>query len=160
MHPAHFFDLESPEQLFSLLKTVADDFMQAGGKRTQDLLLLVFGLTHLREWIAPGFDPSKSSPKSPEECFYQSIYGLREFKTLQALCNRSKHIKTEPRHPEPAMATLFEQPFHEEADIGSEVGYDRNQPIGYFVDGQDIDDVIHAVVSFYSHNWFDKGGEG
>ena len=64
--PSHFFNIESADQLFGLLKTVAKRFLTSNEKQTEDFLLLVFGLTHLREWIAPDYD-WKDNPQTPAE---------------------------------------------------------------------------------------------
>jgi hypothetical protein len=73
--PAHLFDIESPDQLFKLLELVGRRFTTAPAKRPEDLLLLVFGLTHLREWIAPDYSPKKE-PVTRSEKFYQAIFNL------------------------------------------------------------------------------------
>jgi len=147
--PAHFFNIESPEQLFSLLKVIAKRFTGSPAKRTEDLLLLVFGLTHLREWIAPDYFPTQSAV-APEEELYQAVFELEEFKVLQGLCNRSKHMCA----TESAMGALHERPIDNWPDIDSVLDFDRGAPTAYFVDGRDMDDVIRAVVKFYEEHWF------
>jgi len=151
--PTHFYDLESPEQLFALLRSVADTFTSTRGKPTQDLLFLVFGLTHLREWIAPDYDP-KQSPATPEEKFYQQIFGLAEFKILQALCNRSKHMSPS----QSAMGALYGGRIDDWPDVDSVTDFDRGPPIAYFVDGHDVADIIRTVIKFYDENWFQERG--
>lgn len=88
---SHFYDIDSADQLFRLLKRVAEGFSSVRGERTQDLLLLVFGLTHLREWIAPDYD-LRRLPQTREDAFYEEIFKLEEFNILRLLCNRSKHM--------------------------------------------------------------------
>ncbi len=88
---SHFYDIDSADQLFCVLKRVAEGFSSVRGKRTQDLLLLVFGLTHLREWIAPDYD-LRRLPQTREDAFYEEIFKLEEFNILRLLCNRSKHM--------------------------------------------------------------------
>jgi hypothetical protein len=147
--PAHLFDIESPDQLFYLLKLVAKRFTTAPAKRPEDMLLLVFGLTHLREWIAPDYSP-KQPPVAPSEKFYQAIFNLEEFKVLQALCNRSKHMCS----TESAMGTLHGGSIDDRPDVDSVLDFDRGSPRAYFVDGRDMDDVVRTVVSFYDEHWF------
>src|SRR5712671_1181705 len=112
--PAHLFDIESPDQLFNLLKLVARRFTTAQAKRPEDMLLLVFGLTHLREWVAPEYSP-KQQAVTPSEQFYQAIFDLEEFKVLQALCNRSKHMCA----TDSAMGTLRGAPIDDWPEIDS-----------------------------------------
>ncbi|MGH9428006.1 MAG: hypothetical protein ACRD2L_17110, partial [Terriglobia bacterium] len=118
--PSHFFDIQSAEELFRLLKTVANSFTLSRAKCTQDLLLLVFGLTHLREWIAPGYDPNRMAV-TPAEKFYQHIFTLDEFKVLQDLCNRSKHMSAS----ESVMGTLHESTIDDWPDVDSVPDFDR-----------------------------------
>jgi hypothetical protein len=141
--PAHFFNIESPDQLFSLLKVVARRFTSSPSKRTEDLLLLVFGLTHLREWIAPDYSPKRPAV-APGEKFYQAMFELEEFRLLKGLCNRSKHMCA----TDSAMGALHGGPIDNWPDTDSVLDFDRGAPIAYFVDGRDMDDVIRAVIKF------------
>lgn len=142
--PSHFFDIESADQLFSLLKTVASKLATSEKKRTEDFLLLIFGLTHLREWIAPDYDWKKCAPVTPEEYFFQEIWKFDEFKFLQALCNRSKHMCA----TDSAMGVLYKR------------NSDRRFLVGYFADGKDIEEVVRAVIKFYEEKWFHKTESG
>ena len=152
--PAHLFDIESSGQLFYLLKLVAKRFTSARAKRPEDMLLLVFGLTHLREWIVPDYSPTQQAV-TPSEEFYQAIFGLEEFKVLQALCNRSKHMCT----TESAMGTLRGGPIDEWPEVDSVLNIDRGPPRAYFVNGRDMDDVVRTVVKFYEDRWFNVARE-
>ena len=147
--PAHLFDIESSDQLFYLLKLVAKRFNTARAKRPEDMLLLVFGLTHLREWVALDYSP-KQRAVTPNEQFYQAIFELEEFKVLQALCNRSKHMCATAS----AMGTLRGGPIDDWPDVDSVLNFDLGPPRAYFVDGRDMDDVIRTVVNFYEDHWF------
>jgi hypothetical protein len=149
--PSHFYDIESAEQLFGLLKASAGTFSASRGKRTQDLLFLVFGLTHLREWIAPGYDPS-NPPQTPEEHFFQKIFKLEEFNVLRALCNRSKHMTQTVA----AMGALYGSNIDDWPDMDAVTDFDRGAPLAYFVDGRDVEDVIPVVIKYYEDNWFQK----
>src|SRR5262245_1478059 len=118
--PTHFFTIDSAEQLFAILKVIAERFTQEPVKRVEDLLLLVFGLTHLREWIAPGYSPSHP-PVSPEQTFYQTIHALEEFRILQGLCNRSKHMSLTTS----SMGAQREAPIDDWRDTDSVLIFDR-----------------------------------
>jgi hypothetical protein len=154
--PAHFFNIESADQLFDLLKIVANRLMTASEKRMEDLLLLVFGLTHLREWIALNYAGKKRKPKTPEEHFFQDIYKLDKFKQLQALCNRSKHMRA-TNH---VMGVLHERAGGTGLDVKSASKSDGKLPAGFSVDNDDIEDVIQVVIKFYENKWFRKGRGG
>jgi hypothetical protein len=153
--PAHFYDIESAEQLFGLLKASARNFSALRGKSTKDLLFLVFGLTHLREWIAPGYDP-KDPPSSPEEQFFQDIFRLEEFNILRELCNRSKHMDAKVE----ATGALYGGTIDDAPDFDAITNFDRGAPLAYFVEGKDVEDLIPVVIRFYEENWFKKPGPG
>lgn len=151
---SYFYDIESSQQLFDLLKTAAKNFSSSKGKRTQDLLFLVFGLTHLREWIAPDYDP-KNIPVLPEEKFYQEIFDIDEFNILRSLCNRSKHMVCS----DSAMGALYGANISDWPDIDSVRDFGRGPPIAYFVDGQDVEDILRVVIRHYE-KWFQQVGNG
>jgi hypothetical protein len=150
--PSHFFNIESADQLFGLLKTVASRLATSEEKRIDDLLLLVFGLTHLREWIAPDYDWKKRGPTTPEENFFQDIYKFDEFQFLQSLCNRSKHMLVTDK----AMGVLYKSVKDTASDRSSVSKSDGRRLVGYFADGKDVEDVIRAVIKFYEDKWFQK----
>jgi len=146
---SHFYDIDSADQLFCVLKRVAEGFSSVRGKRTQDLLLLVFGLTHLREWIAPDYD-LRRLPQTREDAFYEEIFKLEEFNILRLLCNRSKHMSQTVG----VMGTLYGSKIDDSPDIDSIADFDRGASIAYSVDERDMEDVIHTVIKFYEERWF------
>lgn len=149
---AYFFDLESPEALFRLLTQVEKRFGERKNKRVEELLLLVFGFTHLREWIAPGYS-SENVPQTPEERFYCEIFEVPEFNLLRHLRNRSKHMSASRS----AHGALHGSTIDEWEDFDSVQSIDRGPALAYFVDGRDIEDVISTVRLFYERNWFQRG---
>jgi hypothetical protein len=152
--PAHYFDLHDAEALFGLLRLVANSISSSPSKRVQDFLFLVFGLTHLREWIAPGYDPQHTAT-TPAEQFFQHIYDLREFRILQHLCNRSKHMIPAKN----AMGTLYESTIDDWPNVDAVRDFDRGFPTAYSVDDQDALEVIQTVITFYDKNWFQVAGK-
>lgn len=152
--PSHFFNIESADQLFGLLKTVVKRFLTSNEKQTEDFLLLVFGLTHLREWIAPDYD-WKDNPQTPAENLFQEIFKLKEFKLLQELCNRSKHMCATDCAMGPLFETVRESSTNEKSALKSE----RRHLVGFFVNGNDMEDVFRVVIKFYEDNWFSKCGD-
>jgi len=106
----------------------------------------------LREWIAPGYQP-KQAAATPEELFYQSIFHLKEFQVLQALCNRSKHMSSVG-----VMGALYGANIDVWPEIDSITDFDRGPPIAYSVDERDVEDVIRVVIKFYESHWFQAHG--
>ena len=89
------FDLFSAQEFFRSIKESYDDYKARGSMR--DLMYVIMGLNHLREWIAPGykFDHKRQRwPKAimPEQIFSRMIYSLQDFKLLREVCNKTKHM--------------------------------------------------------------------
>ena len=93
----------------------------------------------------------KRNPEKPEEHFFQEIYNLEDFKLLQGLCNRSKHMCVTTY----AMGSLHKTVKENVTTSPST----RRQLIGLSVNGHDMDDVILSVIKFYEDNWFSKNGK-
>lgn len=132
--PAHLFDIESAEGLYKLLAPAAKTFLAAPAKRTEDLLFLIFGLTHLREWIAPNYS-AECPPRTPEERFSDELNRLTSYQLLKDLCNRSKHMRKQV-----AMGPLRR----------------KAETVAYFVEGRDVDDVLRDVLTHYETKWFSR----
>jgi hypothetical protein len=86
------FDLKTSEEFFSTVLRVYDRYQQSNAKDVEDLLYVLMGLNHLREWIAPGYS-NTTPPGRPEEIFYNEIWKTFSFRTINSLCNRTKHLK-------------------------------------------------------------------
>jgi len=80
---------------------------------------------------------------------------LDEFKVLQALCNRSKHMSTTGS----AMGTLHRSTIDDWPDVNSVSDFDLGPPTAYFVDSRDVEDIIPVVIKFYDDHWFQKAQE-
>src|SRR5207249_2529398 len=48
-----FLELDLPHQLFAILERAFQRYQQARSKTIENAFLLVLGIAHLREWIAP-----------------------------------------------------------------------------------------------------------
>ncbi len=66
------FDLNTLEEFFQSICRILEQYKVSTAKNIEDLLYILMGLNHLREWIAPGYD-WKKPPKEPKEEFFQSI---------------------------------------------------------------------------------------
>jgi hypothetical protein len=144
-----FFDLESPKFFFGTVKHAVERLADAEQKRTEDLMYVLMGLTHLREWIAPGYSHTQPAT-TPEQRFYNEIYSLDSFKLIQALCNRSKHLK-----PTSVVTMTTHEPlFDDWHSVDDVCNFDLGPVTDYFVNGKNLLDVVHEVLSFYESRWF------
>jgi hypothetical protein len=88
---AGIFDLNTPLDFFNSIRQIIKRYKSNKVKDIEELLYIIMGLNHLREWIAPGYDLQKP-PKIPEETFSRAIYNTPSHETIRLLCNHSKHI--------------------------------------------------------------------
>ena len=146
---AHFFDVNSPRQFFGSLCRTVENLRKHKVKETDRLIYLILGLVHLREWIAPGYEYHKPA-NLPEEHFYNAIFELDQFKLLQALCNRSKHMA----EFDGVVEAEYNSTVDDWPDFDAVANMDLGPATGYFVNGNNLLDVIDAVIKFYEQNWF------
>lgn len=151
MPTSNFFDLSSPDIFFQVLKKAASELKESQFKSTSKLMFVVMGLNHLREWIAPDYDCKKEA-KNPAEKFFCKIFSLEEFKTVRALCNRSKHMKVSKT---PLFHTQCNSIDHW-PEIDSVENIDLGPPTDYFVGDRDVQDIIACVIEYYETHWFRK----
>ncbi|OGS91414.1 MAG: hypothetical protein A2Z95_08955 [Gallionellales bacterium GWA2_60_18] len=142
------FDISSPDEFFRVICRAAKLLRSAQAKETERLLFIIFGLNHLREWIAP--DYKAGLPETSEEHFFEAIYKLDSFKLLNAICNHTKHL----RPFSGCVETKYGLKISEWPDIDSVASFDDGPPSGYSVDGCDVLDAIDEVTRFYDEEWF------
>jgi hypothetical protein len=88
------FELREPGDLFREVQSAAKEYDKQPNSRL--LLFMLFSLNHLREWIAganfEALEPRrKNGTLLPNEELYYELWAMKEFRVINALCNRSKH---------------------------------------------------------------------
>lgn len=154
------FNLASAEDFFLSLKIALAKYRKSTVKELEVALFLVMGVNHLREWIAPGYDPRpdgrgrpKNTPKNAAEKFYVDIYD-DDFKLVNQLCNRSKHLrKIGARTGFEGGLNIDEWPDSVDDLIG---GFDQGPPTAFLVEGQEIGEIVQRILSRYQIEWFDR----
>ena len=149
---SQFFDINSDEAFFLSLQRAASKLQSLKVKETANVLYLLMGVNHLRDWIAPGYDRRWKIPTTPAQKFYVAIYSLPEFKVINVLCNRSKHMGDLVYCLEAKYGTMID----EYLEIDSVFDFDNGPPIGYSVDGRDLFDIIAVVLRYYQSEWYEK----
>ncbi|MHC4268383.1 MAG: hypothetical protein ACYSTS_07945 [Planctomycetota bacterium] len=145
------FDLNTPEEFFRSICLVLERYKISTAKNIEDLLYVLMGLNHLREWIAPCYN-WKNPPETPSQKFYHSIFKTPEFRTVNALCNRSKHLELRPdKTPSEYDLKIDDWP-----EIDSVRNFDLGPASNYFVDGKNITNVLDGLVEYYKENWFNS----
>ncbi len=143
------FDLNTLEEFFQSICRILEQYKVSTAKNIEDLLYILMGLNHLREWIAPGYD-WKKPPKEPKEEFFQSIYITSEFKTVNALCNRTKHLQPIREKS----CSEHDLKIDDWPAIDSVRNFDLGPASNYFVNGTNIINVLDGLVEYYDNNWF------
>lgn len=146
------FDINSDEAFFRSLQRAAAKLRSNKVKETAELLYLLMGVNHLRDWIAPGFNWKEGTPRTAEQHFGVAIFALPEFKVVNSVCNRSKHMGTLRYN----LGTEYGTMIDEYPDIDSVMNMDDGPPIGYSVDGRNLLEIVDVVLSFYEINWFSR----
>ncbi len=149
--PVRLFDIDSAETFFRIIRRNAEMLRAARAKETDRLLFVIFGLNHLREWIAPGYHAG-GSPSTPGERLFEAVFALESFKMLNAICNHTKHLRPFPGRVE----TKYNITIDEWPDVDSVQDFDNGPPSGYGVDDRDVLDAVDEVIRFYEDNWFSK----
>lgn len=144
------FDL-SPEEFFYTLEQTLKRFRSDVAKERSDLFYLLVGLHHLREWIAPGYD-WKKPPTQACEHFHHDVYALSEWKILNDLCNRTKHLSIRKVYLNESVG--YGLPMSQWPRFSDVVQFSKGPPSGFYVDGRDIGDIFDVVINFYRDHWF------
>lgn len=141
------FELQEPHQLFKEVQQAMAEYCEEPNSRL--LLFLLFGLNHLREWIASnGYEAleqrrNSGHALSPGEQLFFELWALPEFKTVNALCNRSKHFRvTKSAATAVSRGMTCESPCDDSLD-----------QLYYLIDGVDSRGIFYTVIRVY-HDYF------
>lgn len=156
------FHLTSARDFYCCLDIALQRYQKARSKRIEDIFFLVMGANHLREWIAPGYDPEFKNkipippPKTAEQKFYLVLFEDKDFKIVKKLCNRAKHLK--PRHREPSYSYSNSSDLcidDWDCMIDDVPNWDEGPPAGFFVDGEEVGAILHRLLNKYRDDWFE-----
>lgn len=157
------FDLKTPAEFFGTILRIYDRYQRSNEKDIEDLLYVLMGLNHLREWIAPGYSAytrtcegkQKNLPRNRGEVFYNEIWDdTSSFKIINSLCNRTKHLKTGTIRG--TTSSSHDIPFDDWSDVDAVRDFDLGPASKYLVDGRDVVEIINDVIAFYRTKWFER----
>ena len=153
------FDIYSPEEFFYSINTTWANYKKGKQKNVEILLYVIMGLNHLREWIAPRYNPKCKSgkklwktPSTDAESFSQAIYKDASFEIIRGLCNGTKH----PKQMKANTSSDHDVPFDDWSDIDAVRNWDKGPASVYSVDGIDVINIIDKVIDLYRIEWFKK----
>lgn len=148
------FDMNTPEEFFASIQRTFEEFRAPAAKPIEGLLYVVMGLNHLREWIAPGYDPKHDAQSSAEE-FHDKIYREPSFKTVKQVCNMTKHLAPSP---DTSSTHGLKMDDWDAVKVDSVRDFDLGPASDYFVDGRNVIDICEDVIRFYREEWFERDG--
>lgn len=151
-----FFDFGDAGAFFQSIERRWDAYLQGTVRSTEDLLYVIFGLNHLREWIAPGLmkggDGRWLAVDTPAKRFSKEVSESGDFDVVRKLANGIKHAK----HMSTGYvggAFIDDWP-----DFDAVTDFDTGPPTGYDVNGQPVEDFIVPIMEAY-RNWFSTATE-
>ena len=133
---------------FYCLEVALQRYKSSSVKRVEDAFFLIMGLNHLREWIAPGYN-HKQPADTDAKRLYLEIYDLPEFKIINALCNRSKHLAISQETGYRGELTVSEWP-----DLASVLRIDEGPPSAFYVNNEEIEKPLSRLLEEYRNKWF------
>jgi hypothetical protein len=145
------FDIESPQDLFDLVERRFKLYCEAVDKSPEDILFVIMIVNHLREWIAPDYNPRNGNwqkADSPEKYFSQKVYKDINFDVIRNLCNGTKHANKAPN-----TSIEYEPNIFAWKSVFAVRHIFRGVPLSYLVDGQPIESYVKPVMEMY-REWF------
>lgn len=149
------FDIERPDQFFHSICSRYRKYQQPvqnGGRTTEDIIYVIMGLNHLREWIAPESSAKKYRPTctDQEKQFSSTMYDDPNFTRLRHITNGTKHLKVSNTVTTAVGGTSVD----EWPDWDAALDVDAGLPSEHLIDGEPARNVIDPVVAMYQE-WFD-----
>lgn len=149
------FHLKSAEDFFYCINVTLQRYEHSQVKQIEDLMFLLMGLNHLREWIAPGYKYDKKIPPStPEQKFFVKVHETPEFKAINELCNGTKHLNNAPPTHSNGGLNIDEWP-----DFDSVVSVNDGPPTGFYYNGEEVGELLRRLAEYYRNEWFSHNQE-
>jgi len=147
-----FFDIQDEHAFFTVVSNTLNVYRASNAKTPEQLLLLVLGLTHLREWIAPQYKRD-SVPKNRAEQFVAKLLENPDYQTLLLLANHAKHQRRR-NLPDTQTTTCVEMIDDRDTPIDSWLDFDKGPASAYIYGDRDLEEVFTNVTAFYHDHWF------
>ena len=148
------FDIKSARDLFAMLRFRFEEYSSEVEKSTEDAIAIVLIANHLREWIAPHYNPSPNNKwrdaKTDAERFSRRVFENDDFAIVRALANGTKHLKASSRTGTKYSRTVKDLHL---GDVGGQPIM-KGIPAAHFVNDRLLETVIGPVVKLYA-DWFE-----
>lgn len=146
------FEIRDATAFFAIIAETLHEFRSTNAKKPAQLLLLILGLAHLREWIAPGFKRG-AQPANRSERFVEHLWANSDYQTISRLANHAKHQR---RAALPEVQTTYHVKLIDDRDtpIDSWLDFDKGPASSNEYGERDLEDMFSALVNFYEREWF------
>ena len=148
------FEIRDASAFFVVVKGAFEEFLSTNAKKPAQLLLLILGLAHLREWIAPGFKRT-APPKNQAEEFVTRLWENPDYQTVVLLANHAKHQRRMAL-PETQTTRYVEMMDDRDTPIDSWLDFDDGPTSSYEYGDRDLEDIFSALMDFYEKGWFSR----
>lgn len=150
------FDIESARDLFNMIEHRFKKYSSDPEKATEDILFVLMVASHLREWIAPGYDPKNGrwpKPTDHAQDFSRKIYEDENFAVIREICNGTKHARKIR-----ATNTVYDENILGWSDFLAVKDFLKGNPVCHVVGGRPVETFIEPVIEMY-RKWFDDSTE-
>lgn len=145
------FEIRDATAFFQIVKNTFVEYRSTTGKRPAHLLLLILGLTHLREWIAPGF--KGRDPKNRAERFAVTLWRHPDYRTVSLLANHAKHQR---RTALPAIQRTRHVEMIDDRDVPIDdwPDFEDGPASSHSYGERDLESMFSVLIDFYEREWF------
>jgi hypothetical protein len=141
------FDIENAQHLFDIVEHRFRCYRTNNEKSTEDIIAIIMILNHLREWIAPKYEPQASEwppANSRAKQVSRHVYEHPSFAVIRELCNGTKHAKIMK-----STSTEYDTNILASRDVVALRDIFRGVPVCHSVDGLPIEQHIELVMELY-----------
>ncbi len=146
------FEIRDDHAFFAVVANTLTTYRSSNAKAPEQLLLLILGLAHLREWIAPEYRRG-AIPKTCAERFVESLFEYPDYQTILLLANHAKHQR---RQSLPDTQTTRHVEMFDDRDIpiDSWLDFDLGPASAHLYGERDLLEIFESVAAFYREHWF------
>jgi len=152
-----FLTIESAEDFLKSVEKVYERYCYGSTRSAENLLYVIIGLTHIREWISPNYNPDRNGwwrePRTDAEVFSKMMYEKECFTKLKETANGVKHARPLQNKNKVNVNTNYSETLKDWDTLGDVKKLSQGAPVGHEIDGLNVDYIINNVIEMY-REWF------
>ncbi|HBF39190.1 MAG TPA: hypothetical protein DDW50_17955 [Firmicutes bacterium] len=163
MATSKLFDIISARVFLNSLEIEINRYKLDKEKSAGQLLYIIMGLNHLREWISEGYThynrkkgitEDNRPPQKSSEYFYEIIWNQESFRIINELCNFSKHHEEGKKFLVRETESIHIKNVDEWEKVSDALNFGDGPVKQYLVNGKDIIEILEEVLKYYQKEWF------